>query len=56
MCTSCAKLADISAEIGEHIDHLETFDSSPKCDYPLTCSCQHRPIKDNYVPRRNWTS
>lgn len=43
MCDGCKQLADAGA-LAKH-----TRKRKPHCEYPLTCTCQHKPIKDGYV-------
>lgn len=56
MCNSCKKLADRSLAKqanpnggNRHTSH--TRKTKPTCEYPLTCTCQHRKIADGFVPR-----
>lgn len=56
MCDSCKQLAaesrarqDAPGGANRHIKH--TRKAKPHCEYPATCTCQHRRIQDAFVRR-----
>jgi hypothetical protein len=55
MCESCKTLAERSRawQYGRggnrHLNHLRK--AKPHCEYPETCTCQHRKIADGFVPK-----
>lgn len=60
MCDGCKELADRSRHLLEgkragrgtggsavHLKHVKK--TRPHCDYPTTCTCQHRRVEDGFV-------
>jgi hypothetical protein len=55
ICEGCKHLADQEKIDGVHIRHERKVGSmiTPRCEYPHTCTCRHRPIRENYVRENN---
>jgi hypothetical protein len=56
MCESCKELAAMSRSLQQnprgnnrHTPH--TRKRGLRCEYPETCTCQHRKIADGFVPK-----